>query len=149
MSEAISNIHPIFFVLPFVGFALIWSGVSLLLSFMSGWRRLAEQFADRPAHTVERLRFQSMRVGASNYRNMLRLELGREGMRISMIWAFRIGHKPLFVPWRAFKNIGRVRVLLGTAVRAELGQPPVLVLMPERVIERARAWLSEQAADAS
>ena len=56
-------------------FVLIWTGVTTLLGFLSGWFRLMQQFPDRDEKPIVQLNWQSGFMGkvGVNFRNVLRI----------------------------------------------------------------------------
>ena len=77
-----------------------WAGFSHLVSYMSGWRYLAEVYRAGQPHMGERLRpwAASMRWKV-NYNGLLILGADSQGLHVSVFFLFRIGHSPLFIPW--------------------------------------------------
>ncbi len=86
------------FVLPF-GFALFWNFALQLTSSMSGWRTLARDYASAASITGQTFSFRSGRLGYMNYGTCLQFVSGPAGLAISVLFIFRPGHEPLFVPW--------------------------------------------------
>ena len=87
-----------YFVLIFIFF---WIAISVLISNLSGWTRLARHYrTDAPFDGV-RFRFQSagLRFG-TNYNGFLTVGVNRMGLYLAVWLLFRIGHPPLFIPWR-------------------------------------------------
>ncbi|MDJ0643069.1 MAG: hypothetical protein QNJ15_09640 [Erythrobacter sp.] len=91
-----------------VGFALIfplfWLFVVSLISLTGGWRRLQDEFPDKPtAHVYRRLSMQSAHlgrlVGGVSYRNTLTIEVCEQGLRFSVWRIFAPFGKPLFFRW--------------------------------------------------
>jgi len=82
-------------------FAAIWMAVSLILSFVGGWRALAREY--RAPHTVPAGGWVERRAvfsGRARYKNALRLRADGTGIYLSAAFPFRIGHPPLFFPWQ-------------------------------------------------
>jgi hypothetical protein len=67
---------------------------------MSGWWELSRIYRATVSQNGKRFWFQSasMRMG-TNYGNCLIVGVNSEGIRVSVLFLFRIGHPPLFVPW--------------------------------------------------
>jgi len=67
---------------------------------MSGWWELSRIYKAMVSPDGKRFWFQSasMRMG-TNYGNCLIVGVNREGIRLSVLFLFRIGHPPLFIPW--------------------------------------------------
>lgn len=82
-------------------FPLFWSAVCLLLSFVSGWRRLARDFA---TDIAEPRRVESglmARVGFVDYRSVLTLGRDDDAIYLAVFTLFRPGHTPLRIPLEA------------------------------------------------
>ena len=81
-------------------FAGFWMLVSLLISFMSGWRSLRKSYrADFP-FVGKKLTMKSARMRwGTNYGAVMTIGAGREGLYLAVIFLFRVGHPPLFIPW--------------------------------------------------
>lgn len=84
-------------------FPLFWGGVATLISYVSGWQRLAARYATQsdPAQETGRFRTLTMRNKAipSNYSNVVTYGVSDSALFISMMILFRIGHKPLEIPF--------------------------------------------------
>jgi hypothetical protein len=74
--------------------------VSIIISKISGWEKLAQSYNGNPPVSVKRFLFQDgwMRYGI-NYRGILTLGGNYQGFTLSIIFLFLIGHPPLFIPW--------------------------------------------------
>jgi hypothetical protein len=93
-------------------FVLWWCLVVGVISFLSGWRRMAEKLEDRPDGILqETLRWQSMALGWANYGMCVTMELYSGGVRLSVMPIFGVGHAPFFIPWRRLTACSRKRIL--------------------------------------
>jgi hypothetical protein len=81
-------------------FIAVWCAIVFLLSLVSGWRELSEYYRSAAPFHGARFWFQSLsmrvRVG---YNNCLVVGTNTEGLHVSIVFPFRIGHPPLFFPW--------------------------------------------------
>jgi hypothetical protein len=81
-------------------FIAVWCGIVFLLSLVSGWRELSEYYRTVAAFNGPRFWFQTasmrLRVG---YNNCLIVGANTEGLHVSILFPFRIGHPPFFFPW--------------------------------------------------
>jgi len=77
-----------------------WPGLLLLVSRMSGWRELSENYPSSGMVDGRMFRFQSagLRLG-TNYGGCLNVGVDQMGLHLSLLLLFRIGHSPVFVPW--------------------------------------------------
>jgi hypothetical protein len=81
-------------------FPLFWALLCAGIAMIGGWQGLAENYRATEPFEGRRWRFQSgsMRWG-TGYRNCLTLGADRTGLFVSVLFLFRPGHPPLFVPW--------------------------------------------------
>lgn len=97
------DLYPFLFLAPFVFgifFVIIWLGVVLLLSLLSGWSRLAKIYRSRDSFAGEQWHFVSGQLrNFVNYRNCLTVGANADGLYLSILFPFRAGHPPLFIPW--------------------------------------------------
>ena len=82
-----------------VFFGFVWLFVLNLLSSIGGWRSLAQSYATGVSAQGQTFSFRSARLGSVNYGSCLRFVSGPAGLAIAVLFAFRPGHRPLFVPW--------------------------------------------------
>ncbi len=117
---------------------LVWVGVSLVLSRMSGWSRLGEQYVARGGASghVERT---SGVVGASRYKNALKIAGDSRGLHLSVLGLFRIGHPPLHIPWSALETKRDSRRGWGETLIFEVRGVGTRIEVKRRVGERALA----------
>lgn len=84
----------------FLAFIAVWCGIVFLLSLVSGWRELSQYYGSTAPFNGPRFWFQSvsmrLRVG---YNNCLIVGANTEGLYVSILFPFRIGHPPLLFPW--------------------------------------------------
>ena len=132
------------------GFALyfvaLWSVICYSISWFSGWHRLAQQFRCERSFEGERWRFRSglMRWN-TRFGGALMLGANREGFFIAVLFLFRIGQPPLFIPWseitirqRQWWAMSQTGFVLGSEaqiplwVRKKLGDQ-ILAYRPEGV----------------
>jgi len=114
-------------LLPFAFFILfpaMWIGISLVLSRMGGWARLAAHYPDADdSGTTYRMR--SGVVGGVNYKSCLNLRVCDRGLRMSITFPFRIGHAPIFIPWNQFHSISEKRLLFSRSIDTNIGMPVI------------------------
>ena len=110
-------------------FVTIWSGVSLLLSVLGGWRSLGHTFPDRQQDTSgELLPWRSARIGLVRYKGCLSMRATTQGLHTAPVPFFRTGHPPLFIPWSQFfeftdHGYGHVS--------AQIGQPAITSIVTQ------------------
>lgn len=105
-----------------------WCAISFLLSAIGGWRRLAARFPARNEPSGELLFMRSGSVGMASYRGCLIINRNVAGFRLSVLFPFRLGHPPLFIPWSEVHRASRRRVLWSDTVSFEVGTPPITSL---------------------
>lgn len=114
------NNHPLVFVPFFIalGCAAIFS-----IALFSGWRKLAERFRLRSSFTGVSWGLQSAYMRwASHYGNCLNVGADSAGLKLSVVFLFRVGHPPLFIPWSEISVVRRSSFLFFRRVRLELGR---------------------------
>lgn len=96
-------------------FIVAWMGISVLLAFMSGWTRLAEDFRAEDEIEGDSARFASGSMGGKwlpvNYGNCLFVTFGQKGFRLSILFLFRFMSPPLFIPWTEVESVTERRIL--------------------------------------
>ena len=86
-------------------FAALWVGITLLMSYIGGWGRLAKQYpAFGPPPTGAVLRHVTGMFGVANYKRVLTVTTTETGLCIENRWVFRPWHPPLFIPFTAIRN---------------------------------------------
>lgn len=124
-------------------FASIWGVVSMVVSRTGGWKSLADRFPAPGRPTGTRFGIQSGMVGTAAYNGFLTIHSSRAGFYLSVSGPFRIGHRPLFIPWDAVHNRTTRRLLWAETVVFEVDCPKVAVLeLPKAVFREfdLRAW---------
>jgi len=125
------NNPSIFFLL----FILLWVGLTLLFSFIGGWRELA-RFYSYQSQAIDKKRYMqsaSMR-GWMGYKGCLTIGANPEGLYISVLFLFRVGHPSLFIPWSAIK-IGRKKVFGFPMLVLKFAQTPSITLAIPQSLE--------------
>lgn len=80
-------------------FPALWVAVSLAVSALGGWRTLAKVYPQLTPPAGRTFGWRSGRLGSSNYNSCLWFVSGPAGLGLSVLFMFRIGHAPLFIPW--------------------------------------------------
>lgn len=80
-------------------FAAMWIGVNHLLGAVSGWKTLATDYGCDTPFTGSLLHMRSGRLRFVGYNNCLNLGSNADGLYVSTLFLFRLGHPPLFIPW--------------------------------------------------
>ena len=76
----------------------IWAVISFAVS--GAWRSLARSYPDdrRPIREVFRFKSAQFRSWAS-YNNCVNFSADQQGIRLSVVFLFRVGHPPISIPW--------------------------------------------------
>lgn len=118
------------------GFAGVWFLACKAISSLSGWRRLAAQYPARGEPKGRRFWMQSGRVGKAFYKNCLIIDSASDGLYLRMLFVFRPGHPPIFIPWEEIEIKESTGLWIFASVTCEVGKPPVGTLnLAKRVFE--------------
>jgi hypothetical protein len=96
-------------LIPFF-FVGLWLLVTLIISRVSGWTRLAESYRFDQPFTGTMFRWQSVSLGRTGYNNSLQLGVNDQGLYMAPMALFRMFHPPLFLPWSEV-SVQRIRLL--------------------------------------
>lgn len=83
-----------------VFFVLFWTAVCYLLGWVGGWQKLAADYHHTASFLGQTYNFRNGRMKWVNYKNVLTLGADTKGLYIAVLFLFRIGHPPLFIPWQ-------------------------------------------------
>ena len=105
-------------------FLALWSGIVMLMSLMGGWHRLAKSYAvaEIPAGGQS---WMSGMIGIARYNRTLTVATDANGLYLNVRRIFRIGHPPLFIPWKDIRNPERSSFLARDYITFEVGTPTV------------------------
>jgi hypothetical protein len=114
---------PLIALLAVVAFAAVWAAMSSLIAAVSGWRRLARAYRLTTPFNGRQWHFRSARMRwSANYSGCLTVGANARGLYLGVLFVFRTGHPPVFVPWsdvRMTAHQGRIfRYLDFTFARA-------------------------------
>lgn len=98
MSEGLSL--AVFVVLLLVTVVILLFVFGHLAALISGWKKLAVHYPAGGDPEGETFRWRSIGVGRMGYSNCINLAAGKSGLRLSGSFLIRLGHDPLFLPWR-------------------------------------------------
>ncbi len=105
-------------VIGFVAFFVaLWCFVLWLISWVSGWRRLADRFGATVEYGGDIVTFVSARIGLANYNGTLTVGASDQGLYLVPIRIFRPFHRPLLIPWieiaaHPYKRVGMQHIEL-------------------------------------
>jgi len=115
----------ILFPFAFAGFFCL---VSYLISFIGGWRQLSMVYPRKNLPVGRRFSWQTMKLGFSNYGSCITIHSSAEGLDLSVMFIFRVGHPPLFIPWSEFQEARARRFLWYKYVEIDIGSPKLVTL---------------------
>jgi hypothetical protein len=135
------NLNDMAIPLALVAFAGFWCLVCLLISMLSGWRLLAGVYRRSEPVVGNRWRFQSaamqrFRLMPSNYGGCLTVIVNEDGIEVSVMWLFRIGHPPLFIPWSDVSASEETKLFVFRLVRLDFIQEPSVAMFIDRRLAR-------------
>jgi hypothetical protein len=96
-----------------------------LVSLLGGWRRLSEFFPAANPPEGTRFRMQSGSIGLVNYSSCLTIYSNDDGVYLSTLWPFRLGHPPLLIPWGEIHDVTTSRFLWMEDAVFQVGSPTV------------------------
>ncbi len=118
-------------------FIVFWGLVCHGISSMGGWRELASQYHMERPFSGELFRFQSAQMRAwTNYNGCLTIGGNVEGLYLSVLFLFRPGHPPLFIPWSEISGtVGKRRRFSRVTLRFQRC-PSIPLVISKRLSER-------------
>jgi hypothetical protein len=133
--------HPALFVpLAVVGFALWFCFVSFALAHLGGWATLARAYRAWTPFAGTTRSGQSGAVGWSNYGNSLIVGCDQRGLSLAVLFLFRAGHPPLFIPWEDISVTESRSLFVFTCFDLRFRKAPgVRFRIRPRLAERLRA----------
>jgi hypothetical protein len=136
----VGNINPILLGIVFV--VVAWITMFTLTSQIGGWATLARQYKALETFTGSRWNFEKAQMRwLIGYNNCLTIGADPRGLYISMFFPVRIGHPPLFIPWRDISFVSK-KFLWVKGVELRLGRENVI---PFRISDRLAQKLKSAA----
>lgn len=89
----------------FVVFVVGWFAVIYFLGNVSGWQKLAEDYAESDADPSQEFSTVSGYVGSVRYQGSLRVSAHPRGLALRVFLPFRFGSPNLNIPWAAVESI--------------------------------------------
>jgi hypothetical protein len=103
------------FVLIPVFFVGLWSGVTVLLAFLSGWTSLARTYRGALASVADGVSMGSAIISRFgfpvNYNHILNVSVGGEGVELSVFPLFALASPRLLIPWSEMTECRSYRAL--------------------------------------
>ena len=101
----------------YILFAIIFFGawflLLLVLSKVSGWQKLAINYAAPEKFLGEKLRMQSIKMGRAHYQSSATLGTNSEVLYLSVLLPFHIGHPNLTIPYSDISGVEHKSLFLG------------------------------------
>ena len=121
----------------FVG---VWVMAVVLVSLLSGWWGLAEQYRTETPFPAHMRRFQRGQMRwRTNYGNILTVASDSRGLYLSVMFLFRLGHPPLFIPWADISFEDPNLWLFFSMQRLSLGPDRIPLRLRESLVDFLRA----------
>jgi hypothetical protein len=106
-------------------FILLWCVASFSLSLLGGWFSLAQHYRATQPFVGERWHMRSASLRFVSYGSCLILGSNTQGLFLSVLFPFRIGHPPLFIPWSEVLSAEHYKIaFLFPMVRFRFKQEP-------------------------
>lgn len=118
-------------------FSALWVGITLLMSFIGGWGKVAKVYAaaERPAGATE-LKHVTGMFGVASYKHVLTIITTDRGLYMENRKVFRFGHPPLFIPFSDIHRARRMTLFFWDYVAFEVGDPGLAsIRLPSKVFE--------------
>lgn len=113
-----------------------------LISFLSGWRKLARLYPAYNPPDGTRFRFQSGKVGWAGYNNCLTYCVGFSGLYIAVFPLFSFGHHPLLIPWGEIRAVEERSVFFCHYAILSIGAPEIArITIPKKVLDASSQYL--------
>jgi hypothetical protein len=130
-----NQISPVFFLVLLPLFPVLWYFVGLKLSRIGGWQKLAEVYPARTPPSGQKFNTYGA-VGKVRYKGCLYVFVSRDGLFVSVMALFSIGHKPLFLPWSVIHNKQSKKILWHEMVEFDIGYPCIATMqLPKKIFE--------------
>ncbi len=87
-------------IILFILFTFAWAVfMFFVLSYLSGWRKLAEKYYYPKTFTGKTYSFRAARIKKVRFKGALTFGVNDEGLYMVPIFLFRLLHQPLLIPW--------------------------------------------------
>ncbi|WP_028663861.1 hypothetical protein [Runella zeae] len=117
----------------------LWSGIVFLMSYLSGWQRLALKYKT-PLQSKSLYTGISGRIGSVSYNGILRLGFNENGLYLHVMSLFGIGHPPLLFPWSVLKNLHETHFLMSRSLKCTVDG--ITISLPKRYFATLQSYLS-------
>jgi hypothetical protein len=123
---------------------VLFATIPFLISKVAGWASLAERYRCEEAFAGPRWNFQCGQFRwLTAYNNCLTVGADQRGLFLWVFWPLRLGHPPLFIPWRDI-SVSRKKILWMNQVRFLFGREPAIPLtISDRLAEKLKSAAGE------
>ncbi len=127
------------FLIPLV-FVLWWCFIIWAAARICGWSALARRYRLEGRFEGKRRHFRSGKIGWGNYNGCLTVGANSDGLFLSVMVLFRVGHPPIFIPWAELKPRIRKMWLVGEMMELNVEQTPrTKILLPGKLAKQLAA----------
>jgi len=132
-------------------FIVLWISVSMLISIIGGWRALSGDYRANFPYDGKKLRMKSVGMRwATSYGNCVTVGANKEGLYLSVLPIFRLGHPPLFIPWTDISTEEGKQLFFFQVVKFKfINHPNVPVVFSKRLAEKIFTMREESIRDIS
>src|SRR5262249_3002768 len=99
----------------------LWLAAGMLVSFLSGWTALAQQFRADSGPVGKELKGQVVSVGIVGDKNVTYVSVSDRGLYLRSHVLFRFMRAPVLVPWSEVKYVSERKVLWWRSYLIDLG----------------------------
>ena len=103
----------------------MWASVLALLSYSSGWTKLASVYRSQGAWSGRCFPMHGAKIGDVYYVGCLTIYTSDQGIYLSIWPIFRFRESPLFFPWSEFRNPRERQWLFSRFIQIDIGFPPL------------------------
>lgn len=96
-----------------VVFVTLWVAIVWILSVLGGWSAVADRHAATGRPDGPTFGGVNAMFGLVSYSYVLTVVVATEGLYVETQRFFRIGHRPLLIPWSEIRDARKVTTLLG------------------------------------
>jgi len=101
-----------------------WCIILWVVSRLCGWHALGKHYRAENRFHGKHHRFSSVKMGSGNYSGCVTLGANSDGLYLAVMFLFRIGHPPLFIPWADLKPRIKTMWIVGEWLEIEVKQAP-------------------------
>lgn len=136
-----------------LAFILWWCWLIWVMAHINGWSNLGHHYRTSGSFHGTVRRFRSGRLGWSNYGGCLTVGTNPEGLYLAVLFLFRPGHPPLFIPWPDVRATF-IRGWLASRLELRFEKYPLVTLrLPAHLgrqiaADASRSWADERGEEA-